>query len=278
VLDRLPASALVMMAIFGFQLGSVIAKPAVEDAGPVHTAFLRILFGAVILLAWRRPIVPIGRLEWKLILATGLTSLLNSLVMYAAIERIPVGIAVAIGFWGPMALALHGSRRALDVFWVGLAIAGILLFTPLANASFDSLGVLFAVIAGAGFGATLVFSSRLGRIIGGVPAAGLAMLVSLPLLAPLSFGTGLIGALSTEFVVRMLFVGVLINVFGFAIEYTALTRVRPSLYAILISLEPAVGTVLGFLILSEHVGMLGILGIAAVTAASLGASRSSRET
>jgi inner membrane transporter RhtA len=267
-----------MMAIFGFQLGSVIAKPAVEDAGPVHTAFLRILFGAVILLAWRRPIVPIGRLEWKLILATGLTSLLNSLVMYAAIERIPVGIAVAIGFWGPMALALHGSRRALDVFWVGLAIAGILLFTPLANASFDSLGVLFAVIAGAGFGATLVFSSRLGRIIGGVPAAGLAMLVSLPLLAPLSFGTGLIGALSTEFVVRMLFVGVLINVFGFAIEYTALTRVRPSLYAILISLEPAVGTVLGFLILSEHVGMLGILGIAAVTAASLGASRSSRET
>ncbi|HET7056571.1 MAG TPA: hypothetical protein VFI12_08915, partial [Thermomicrobiales bacterium] len=57
VLDRLPASALVMMAIFGFQLGSVIAKPAVEDAGPVHTAFLRILFGAVILLAWRRPIV-----------------------------------------------------------------------------------------------------------------------------------------------------------------------------------------------------------------------------
>jgi inner membrane transporter RhtA len=276
VLDRLPASALVMMAIFGFQLGSVIAKPAVEDAGPVHTAFLRILFGAVILLAWRRPIVPIGRLEWKLILATGLTSLLNSLVMYAAIERIPVGIAVAIGFWGPMALALHGSRRALDVFWVGLAIAGILLFTPLANASFDSLGVLFAVIAGAGFGATLVFSSRLGRIIGGVPAAGLAMLVSLPLLAPLSFGTGLIGALSTEFVVRMLFVGVLINIFGFAIEYTALTRVRPSLYAILISLEPAVGAVLGFMILSEHIGMLGILGIAAVSAASLGAARSNK--
>jgi inner membrane transporter RhtA len=276
VLDRLPASALVMMAIFGFQLGSVIAKPAVEDAGPVHTAFLRILFGAVILLAWRRPIVPIGRLEWKLILATGLTSLLNSLVMYAAIERIPVGIAVAIGFWGPMALALHGSRRALDVIWVGLAIAGILLFTPLANASFDTLGVLFAVVAGAGFGATLVFSSRLGRIIGGVPAAGLAMLVSLPVLAPLSFGTGLIGALSTEFVVRMLFVGVLINIFGFAIEYTALTRVRPSLYAILISLEPAVGAVLGFMILSEHIGMLGILGIAAVSAASLGAARSNK--
>jgi inner membrane transporter RhtA len=276
VLDRLPASALVMMAIFGFQLGSVIAKPAVEDAGPVHTAFLRILFGAVILLAWRRPIVPIGRLEWKLILATGLTSLLNSLVMYAAIERIPVGIAVAIGFWGPMALALHRSRRALDVIWVGLAIAGILLFTPLANASFDTLGVLFAVVAGAGFGATLVFSSRLGRIIGGVPAAGLAMLVSLPVLAPLSFGTGLIGALSTEFVVRMLFVGVLINIFGFAIEYTALTRVRPSLYAILISLEPAVGAVLGFMILSEHIGMLGILGIAAVSAASLGAARSNK--
>jgi inner membrane transporter RhtA len=278
LLDRLPASALVLLAVFGFQLSSVIAKPAIQDAGPIHTAFLRALFGAIILLVWRRPSLPLRRGEWLLVFGAGTTMLVNTLVMYAAFERIPVGIAVAIGFWGPMALALHGSHRALDVLWIALAVGGILLFTPLTNASFDSVGVLFAVIAGAGFGATLVFSSRLSRIVGGVPAAGMAMVVGTIGLAPLSIGTGLHDELSSAFVGRMLVVGVVMSVFGFAVEYTALTRIRPSLYAILISLEPAVGAILGFLILSETVGWLGVAGIAAVTTASLGAARSSRET
>ena len=276
VLDRLPAPALVLIAVFGFQLSSVIAKPAIQDAGPVHTAFLRALFGAIVLLAWRRPRLPLERREWLLVLGAGVTMLINTLVMYAAFERIPVGIAVAIGFWGPMTLALLGSHRALDVLWVSLAIGGILLFTPLADASFDSLGVLYAVIAGAGLGATLVFSSRLGRAIGGVPAAGLAMVVATIGLAPISIGTGLHNELTSAFVTRMLVVGVVMSVFGFAVEYTALTRIRPSLYAVLISLEPAVGAILGFLILSETVGWIGIAGIAAVTSASLGASRSNR--
>jgi len=273
VLDRLPAPALVLIAVFGFQLSSVIAKPAIQDAGPVHTAFLRALFGAIVLLAWRRPKLPLGRQNWLLVIGAGVTMLVNTLVMYAAFERIPVGIAVAIGFWGPMTNALIGSHRALDVVWVALAIGGILLFTPLADASFDTLGVLYAIIAGAGFGATLVFSSRLGRAIGGVPAAGMAMVVGTIGLAPLSIGTGLHNELDSAFVMRMLAVGVVMSVFGFAVEYTALTRIRPSLYAVLISLEPAVGAILGFMILSEHIGWLGIAGIAAVTAASLGASR-----
>jgi inner membrane transporter RhtA len=276
VLDRLPAPALVLIAVFGFQLSSVIAKPAIQDAGPVHTAFLRALFGAIVLLAWRRPQLPLGRQNWLLVIGAGVTMLINTLVMYAAFERIPVGIAVAIGFWGPMTLALIGSHRALDVVWVVLAIGGILLFTPLADASFDSLGVLYAIIAGAGFGATLVFSSRLGRAIGGVPAAGMAMVVGTIGLAPLSIGTGLHNELDSAFVMRMLAVGVVMSVFGFAVEYTALTRIRPSLYAVLISLEPAVGAILGFLILSETVGWIGVAGIAAVTSASLGASRSNR--
>jgi inner membrane transporter RhtA len=276
VLDRLPAPALVLIAVFGFQLSSVIAKPAIQDAGPVHTAFLRALFGAIVLLAWRRPQLPLGRQNWLLVIGAGVTMLINTLVMYAAFERIPVGIAVAIGFWGPMTLALIGSHRALDVVWVVLAIGGILLFTPLADASFDSLGVLYAIIAGAGFGATLIFSSRLGRAIGGVPAAGMAMVVGTIGLAPLSIGTGLHNELDSAFVMRMLAVGVVMSVFGFAVEYTALTRIRPSLYAVLISLEPAVGAILGFLILSETVGWIGVAGIAAVTSASLGASRSNR--
>jgi inner membrane transporter RhtA len=276
ILDRVPAAGLVVLAILGFQLSAVVAKPAIEDVGPIHPAFLRSLIGAVILLAWRRPVLPLSRRDISLVLGAGLTMMANTLLMYAAIERIPVGIGVAIGFWGPLALALFGSRRVVDVLWVGLAICGILLFTPLADASFDLAGVILAVSAGAAFGATLVFSSRLGHAIGPIPAAGMAMVVGSVLLAPLSLGTGLTGDLSADFLGRMLAVGVLMNVFGFAMEYTALTRVRPSLYAILISLEPAVGSILGLIMLGEHIGWLGAAGIGAVSAASIGASRTQR--
>lgn len=278
ILDHMPAAALVIMAIVGFQLGAVVAKPVIEDVGPIHPSFVRSFLGAVFLLAWRRPIWPIGRREQKLALTTGLVSVGNSLAMYAAIERIPVGIAVAIGFWGPMVLALHGSRRPIDVLWVLLAIAGIILFTPLADSSFDTTGVLLAVLAGVGFAGALYFSSKLGHAVGGVAAAGMTMVVASVMLAPLSFGTGLVGDLGGEFLVRMLIVAVLINIFGVAMEYTALTRVKPSLYAVLISTEPAVGAILGFIILGEHIGWLGAAGIGAVAAASIGASRTQQRT
>lgn len=276
VLDRVPPAGLVILAILGFQLAAVVAKPAIEDVGPIHPAFLRSLIGAVILLAWKRPALPLTGRDVGLVLGAGLTMMANTLLMYAAIERIPVGIAVAIGFWGPLALALLGSHRVIDVLWVGLAVCGILVFTPLADASFDLAGVILAIAAGAAFGATLVFSSRLGHAVGPIPAAGLAMVVGSVLLAPLSVGTGLAGDLSADFLGRMVAVGVLMNVFGFAMEYTALTRVRPSLYAILISLEPAVGSILGLIMLGEHIGWLGAVGIGAVSAASIGASRTHR--
>jgi inner membrane transporter RhtA len=276
ILDRAPAAGLVIVAILAFQLGAVVAKPAIESVGPIHPAFVRTMMGAVLLLAWKRPAAPLNRNAIVLVFAAGLMMLMNTLTMFAAIERIPVGIAMAIGFWGPMMLALHGSRHVIDVLWVGLAICGILLFTPLANASFDTLGVALAIIAGAGFGATLVFSSRLGHAIGPIPGAGLAMVVGSVFLAPLSFGTGLVSDLSMGFVGRMLAVGVLFSVFGNAVEFTALTRVRPSLYAILISLEPAVGAILGVIILGEHIGWVGAAGIGAVSMASIGASRTHR--
>jgi inner membrane transporter RhtA len=269
----MPAAGLVIVAVLGFQLGAVVAKPAIEDAGPLHTTFLRAALGALMLLAWKRPAaIPRGGML-RLVIATGATLVLNSLFMYAAIERIPIGIAIAIGFWGPMALALHGSRRPIDYLWVLLAIAGILLFTPLADASFDSTGVILAVLAGAGFAVTLVCASKLGQAVGAVPAAGMATLVAAVMVAPFSLGGGLHEHMEAGFLGRMLLVAVLISIFGFAIEYEALTRVRPSLYAILISLEPAVGAVLGFLILGETIGWLGAAGIGAVSAASIGASR-----
>ncbi len=277
VLDRFPPAVMVVLAVLGFQLGSVVAKPAIEDAGAIHAAFVRSALAAALLLIWQRPRFPLSSRTWKFAAGSGALIAGNTLLMFGAFERIPIGIAVAIGFWGPMVVALHGSRRPVDFAWVGLAIAGILLFTPLADASFDTLGVLLAVGAGACFGITLIVSSRLAHAIGGVTAAGLAMGIGTLGLAPYSLATGLHDAVSTDFMLRMALAAVLIGVVGFGFEYTALTRIKPSLYAILICLEPAVGAILGYLILGEHIGWLGAAGIGAVTVASLGAS-STRQT
>ena len=142
-------------------------------------------------------------------------------------------------------------RRPLDYVWVCLAIAGILLFTPLADSSFDTTGVLLAVLAGAGFGGTLIFLSKFGHSVGGVTAAGMALGAGGIALAPISVGTGLAGAIEPGVFAADGGRGVLMSVFGNAIETTALTRVKPSLYAVLISTEPAVGAILGFIILQE---------------------------
>lgn len=272
LLDRFPPAAMVLLAVLGFQLGAVIAKPAIEDAGVIHTSFVRSLLSALMLLAWIRPSFPHSRPTLYLVLGSGALIAANTLLMYAAIERIPIGIAVAIGFWGPMVIALHGSHRPIDYAWVGLAILGILLFTPLTDASFDSLGVLLAILAGACFGVTLMVSSALSRRVGGVQAAGLAMTVATLLIAPFSIGQGLSDVITADFVTRMTVTAFLIGVIGFGFEYTALTRIKPSLYAILICLEPAAGAILGYLILGEQIGWLGAAGIGAVTAASIGAS------
>ena len=275
ILHRVPPVSLVIAAVIGFQLGTVLSKPAVDASGTIHTSFIRIAIGAVLLLAWTRPRRSDIRANLLLICASGLAMLLITIFIYAAIQRIPIGIAIAIEFWGPMALALTGSRHRLDLIWIALAVGGILLFTPLSNARFDTLGILYAVAAGGVFAGALVFSSRLGHQVGGIAAAGLSMLVATIAIAPVSFATGLTGELTWSLLGRMTIVALLVNVVGFSMEYTALTRVKPSLYAILICLEPAAGTILAYLILDEHIGVAGYIGILAVTSASIGATRGS---
>ena len=272
---RLPSFVLVFGAILGFQLGTVISKPAIENMGAIHSSFVRIAIGAVFLLIWARPSRELVRTHWCLILITGLLMAGMNLTMFAAIERIPIGIAIAIEFWGPMVLALAGTHRARDMIWVALAAAGILLFTPLADASFDTLGVFFAVVSGAGFAAVLVCSSRLGMAVGGIRAPALAMAVAALVLAPISLGSGLEQSLSWSLLGQLTLAAVVTNCLAMPMEFTALTRIRPAIYAVLICLEPAAGAILAFLLLGERIGATGILGIIVVSVAAVGATRSS---
>lgn len=268
-----PPVLYVLVAILAFQVTSVIAKPVIEDIGAAGAISLRIAMGAVILLAWRRPILRLDRETWWLVAATGVLMALSNGFVYAAFDHIPIGVAVSIQFVGPVTVALVGSRRPLDLLWVGLAALGILLFTPLADASFAPRGVVFALISGITFGLYLIVVGRLSRRI----ATGPALAISLAIAAIVSLPVGIASA-GTDLVaggvlLRSLAAAVTSNVVGFTLEFYALGKVRPAIYAILICLEPAVAAILAVLFLDERLAFVSVVAIALVTAGAIGASR-----
>jgi len=263
----------VLVAILAFQVTSIIAKPVIEDVGATGAIGLRIAMGAVILVAWRRPSLRLDRETWRLLIATGVLMALSNGFIYAAFDHIPLGVAVAIQFVGPITVALVGSRRPLDLVWVGLAALGILLFTPLADASFAARGVVFALASGVTFGLYLVAVGRLsGRIATG-PALALSLTVAAVVALPVGVASAGTDLLAGGVLLRSLAAAVTSNVIGFSLEFAALGRVRPAIYAILICLEPAVAAVLAVLFLDERLAWLSVVAIGFVTVGAIGASR-----
>ena len=137
--DRVPAVGLVLGGVASLQVGAAIARTLFDDVGAEGAVFLRIGFAAVVLLAlWRPALRPHGRAELRLAVAFGLVLGAMNLCIYEAMARIPLGIAVTFEFVGPLGVAIAGSRRALDVLWVALAAAGIVLLSDGGTA--DSTG------------------------------------------------------------------------------------------------------------------------------------------
>ena len=189
----------------------------------------------------------------------------------------PLGIAIALEFTGPLGLALLGSRRPRDVAWVALAVAGLLLLVPWSSqqAALDPLGVAYALGAGLCWALYIVFGQKAGADHGPQTVAlgaAIAALVAVPwgvlesgmaLLAPALLPVGL-------------GVAVLSMALPYSLEMVALTRLPTSTFGMLMSLEPAIGALCGFVFLHEHLGMLQWLAILAVVIASAGATLGAR--
>src|SRR3954468_15302206 len=142
--------SLVMGAVASVQLGAAIATTLFDELGPAGTVLLRTGFAAVaLLLLWRPQIRGKTNVQLRDAVLYGLTLAVMNLTFYAALDRIPLGIAVTLEFTGPFAVAVAGSRRAGDLVWVALAAAGIVLLSPGVHGSLDGLGVAFALLAGA---------------------------------------------------------------------------------------------------------------------------------
>ena len=267
-----PAPLYVIVGITSTQIGGAIAKTLFDDLGPAGTVLLRTLFAAIVLLLLWRPVVA-GHPREDLLLAVafGIALAAMNLSFYEAIDRIPLGIAVTIEFVGPLAVAIGGSRRALDLVWVALAAVGIVLRAR-AGGHVNTAGILFALLAGVFWATYILLSARTGRVFPGGSGLSLAMAVGSVLLLPVGIAGGGSALLRPELLAAGAGVAMLSSAIPYSLELAALRRLPTRVFGILLSLEPAVAALAGFVILGQGLRPRDGIAIALVAAASAGAS------
>jgi inner membrane transporter RhtA len=270
---RIPATALVLGAAFSIQGGAAIAKGLFPELGPPGVVWLRLLFGAASLWVLQRPNLrdrPPGALP--LAAALGVTLVCMNLAFYEALDRIPLGVAVTVEFIGPLGVAIAGSRRALDILWVALAGTGIALLAE-TQGSIEPLGIALAGIAGAFWAAYIVLGTRVGRVWSGSRGLAVAMVVGTVLAAPWGIASAGSNLAEPSLLAQGLAVGVLSSALPLSMEMGAMRRLPTYTFGVLLSLEPAVAALCGYLFLDETLGARTIFAIALVVVASAGAQR-----
>ena len=273
----MPPPALLLISIVSIQLGAAVAVNLFPTLGPVGTTFLRLAFAAILLVAVaRRTIGWRARQHAGSLLLYGLILGVMNLCFYAAIARIPLGIAVAIEFVGPLGLAVITSRRGRDFGWIALAVAGIVLLTPEIGTALDPLGVALAGVAGLCWAGFIVMSRRLGRALPGNSGLAIAMVVATLVVLPVELATGGLGNLDFGLLAAGLAVAILSTAVPLSLEFEALKRMTTRTYGILVTLEPVVATAVGAVLLAQAMGERSLVAIACVTAAALGVTISDR--
>jgi inner membrane transporter RhtA len=271
-----PPTALVLGAVVSVQIGSAVAKTLFDEAGPLGTVTLRIVLAAVMLAAvWRPWRLALGRESLIVVVTLGAVLAGMNLSFYESIDRIPLGVAVTIEFIGPLAVAVGGSRRAVDLAWAALAAGGILLLAELDGGGLDPVGLGFAFLAACLWAAYILLVARAGRTFADTSGLALAMAVAAVLVLPV----GARGALLDPAVLAIgAAVALLSSVVPYTLELEALRRMPARVFGVLMSLEPAVAALAGLVVLGERLGLTAVAGITLVVIASAGASLGARRT
>jgi len=273
-LAGIPPVWLVLIGILSVQFGASVAKSLFDEVSPTTIVWLRLATSALVLVAVARPrLRGRSRDDWLVVLAFGLVLGLMNWGFYQSMARIPIGLAVTIEFAGPLSLAVLGSRRPRDLIWVGLAGAGVLLL-GVEPGELNWAGVAFAVLAGASWAAYILLSAQTGRRWPGVDGLALASVVAMLLLTPLALGRYADQLADARILVLGAVVGLLSSAIPYTVELMALRSLRPAVFSIMMSLEPAAAALAAFVVLGELLAPLQLLAMACVVAASVGATRS----
>jgi inner membrane transporter RhtA len=265
------------LAIASVQFGAALAATLFEELGAVGASFVRIAVSAVVLLAvWRPRLGGHTRSEIALAVLFGLVLAAMNTCFYLALDRIPLGIAVTFEFVGPLSVALAASRRALDLLWVALAGAGIVLLGAGDASDLDPLGVALALTAGVLWGAYILLGVRVGRAFPGGRGLAVAMGVGAVVMVPAgvadagpALGDPALWGIGAA-------VALLSSVLPYSFELEALRVMPTRVFGVLMSLEPGAGALAGFLVLDQTLSGLEGFAIALVVVASAGVALTAR--
>ena len=271
------ALSTLLIAMASVQFGASMAKGIFPLLGPSGATTWRLTIAALILTIVWRPwkLRPTGE-QWKGILRYGMALGLMNLFFYWAIARIPLGVAVALEFTGPLGVALWSSRRQQDLLWAGFAAFGLLLLFPWGPTStLDGIGVAFALAAGGCWALYIIFGQSLGKSFHGGRGVALGMGVAALVVLPV----GVMQNGSELWQPSVLWQAALVGIFSSAIPYSlemiALKRIPPATFGILMSLEPALAALMGWLFLQEKLSSWEMVAIGLIIVASLGSTLTS---
>lgn len=267
-----------LAAIVSIQVGSALAAQLFPALGALGTVAWRLAFAALMLLIVSRPRPDFSsRSAIVAVLVFGFAIATMNALFYLAIERVPLGVVVAIEFLGPLGLAAWSAKRWQERVWVALALLGVGLVTPFDGTGYDPLGLLFAALAGIGWASFVLLSTRVGALYPGNSGIALGIAVGALLLAPMAIVSAPVLFTRVDVLVIMLAVAVFSTALPFSLEFHALRRVSPTVYGTLLALEPAAATVAGAWLLGQTPEGRALVAIGLVTLAAVG-STLSKET
>ena len=271
--------AILIAAMLCFQLGATMAKGLFPAVGASGTTALRLALSAIMLLAvWRPWRLRLRPSEIRVILIYGLALGWMNFFFYLSLRYIPLGIAVALEFTGPLALAMAASRRAVDFVWILMAGLGLLALLPigLGSAQLDLVGVGCGLAAGACWALYIYFGRKAGAAHGGQTTA-LGMTIGAIVIVPIGAAQAGMQMLSPAILPAALGVALLSSAIPYSLEMLAMPRLPTRTVGVLMSLDPALGAVAGLLFLGESLSWVQWAAIVSIMAASAGSAATGRD-
>ena len=275
-----PPWSLAVGAMFTIQLSAALSVPLIGSVGAAGTAWLRLAAGALVLLiVIRPPLRSIRRSDLPGLLGLGVATGLMSICFLAAIDKIPLGTAVAIEFLGPLTVAAIRSHSRRALIWPGLALLGVVGLTEPWTGAIDPIGVGLAAIAGVGWGVYILLTQHVGDRFDGI--TGLSITIPIAALTAAVVGVPqAAGHLTPWILAAALGLGLLHPVLTFGAEMLALRRMTTTAFGTLMAVEPAIGVLLGLIVLHQKPSVLQVVGVLLVVlaggAAQLGGRRAPR--
>jgi inner membrane transporter RhtA len=270
---RIPAPLILIVALTTMQLSSGTAKLIMTVENANGLAFLRLAIGTALLwLVIRPPVKGLSQKQWMDALLLGVVYAVLTVTFYLALTHLPLGLAVTIGFLGPLMVSVTGARQWLDFVWPVLGFAGLILLVPSSeDTDLPLVSLGYGLAYAASWFAYILTSARAGRSMRGLDGFVLASAVATVIIAPLGLPHAAVFLATPELLMMTLLVTILITV-PFGLEFIALKRIEPRVFGVLLSMEPAIAAVVGIVMLGEILPTSGWLAILAITVASIGAT------